>query len=268
MSSSFGQEAGRSDGLAQWVSQLWRKARGQVRTAWRPEAVWLGPGAQALRRPAETAGTGDGAMAMPDLTDMLSAWHAWCAANPGARCELALSGHFFLTLVGTDSGREAQDRIDAAREVWAQATGLSPVQLVDGLLWRALPGDGPSLVCGLPRRVLDELLDMASRHGVRIERLVPWWVAPAQSWSDTVIAAPGGAVTWVASEPGMRTVWQWQVGTDTKPPAWSVWSERQDVCADGLGHEPGIDLLQRMGVDADTCLISGRLPPFAAGDAP
>lgn len=268
MSSSFSQEVGQAGRVAQWVSQVWRRARGQARTVWRPEAVWLGPGARALRRPAETASTGDGAMAMPDLTDMLSAWHDWCAAHPGTRCELALSGHCFLTLVGPDAGREAQDRIDAACDAWAQATGMSPVQLVDELVWRALPGDGPALVCGLPRRVLDELVGMASQHGVRIERLVPWWVAPAQSWSDRVVDAEADPVSWVASEPGLRTVWQWQAGTDTMPPAWSVWSERQDVAAGGLGHEAGIDLLQQVGVDADTCLVSGRLPLSDAGNTP
>lgn len=267
MSSSYAREAGQSGRVAQWLSQVWRRARGQARTVWRADAVWLGPGAQALRQSAGGGGAGDGAMAMPDLTDMLSAWHDWCAAHPGARCELALSGHCFLTLVGPDAGREAQDRIDAAREAWAQATGMSLVQLVDELLWRALPGDGPSLVCGLPRRVLDELVSVATGHGVRIERLVPWWVAPAQSWADTVAGAPGDPVSWVASEPGLRTVWQWQAGTDTAPPAWWVWSERQDVATSGLGHDPGIDLLQRVGVDADTCLISGRLPLSGAGGA-
>ena len=206
-----------------------------------------------------------------DVGLAVEAFTVWCAAHPGAFCELALSSRWVICCVppvgaGAMTTRElhryAQRQIahylDDSRESndprWAIAVSQRP--------------DAP-MACGALGELIEQLTSAAKRYRVSIRRIFPWWLAAAAPSPDSPSRV-------VVAEPGIVTALHFLYGrlhrveTDfdadrVEPGALILWSESDPmpaVCdAASVAKVIGTGRSRRRGIDLD---LLGT-PPRAMG---
>ena len=142
-----------------------------------------------------------------DADLVVDAFHAWCAAHPGAVCELALSSRWILCCVppvgaGTMTARElrqyAQRQID---HYFEDARGS------DDRRWAIAVSQRPdaALACAVTGDLIKRLKKAAATHRVSLRRIFPWWLAAASP-------SPGSPSRVVVAEPGIVTALQFEQG--------------------------------------------------------
>lgn len=229
---------------------LWRRAQGRWRSALRPASLYLHAGSAA-------GASWAGAQA---------AFERWCASHEGEVCTIGLSGRWLLTSVSSDGASEADARQQAVAQ-WTHYLDLDEGALQAEWLFRQVAVRQAGLVCATPRGLIDALQTQASSHGVRLERVGPWWAHGLQSWlaslptlaagggeadvggeADTDDVANGEAFDDAASlrtlqmvEPGLVTRAQAQCLQGQPPRLVRLWTEvaaavPADVDADANGH--------------------------------
>ena len=135
-----------------------------------------------------------------DVELAVNAFEAWCAAHPGAVCELALSSRWIVCCVppagaGAMTGREL--RRYAQRQI---AHYLDDVRESEGSHWAIAVSQRPDapIACAAAGELIERLKRAAKAHRVSIRRAFPWWLAAASSAPDStnrVIVAEPGLVT-------------------------------------------------------------------------
>ncbi len=153
--------------------------------AFRRLATWLKP---------QTVFLGE---AGGDVELAVNAFEAWCAAHPGAICELALSSRWIVCCVppvgaGAMTGREL--RRYAQRQI---AHYLDDARASEDSHWAIAVSQRPDapIACAAAGELIDRLKRAAKAHRVSIRRAFPWWLAAASPTSDAtnrvVVAEPG-----------------------------------------------------------------------------
>jgi len=135
-----------------------------------------------------------------DVGLVIEAFGAWCAAHPGAVCELALSSRWVVCCVppagaGEMSAREL--RRYAQRQI---AHYLEDARESDDPRWAIAVSQRPgaAMACAAAGELIDRLKQAAKAHRVSIRRIFPWWLAAASLSPDSpsrVIVAEPGIVT-------------------------------------------------------------------------
>ncbi|RZL00973.1 MAG: hypothetical protein EOP36_13440 [Rubrivivax sp.] len=218
----------------------WQAARGligrRVLTATRPVPVVLRPG-PVFKEP--SALVLDHAAALVD-------WQSWCQANAGSHCQLALSAHWLLSLAAP---------AEQVASSWEHYFGISPTVLAEQWLVRSVAGhNGVSLVCAVPRSLVDDLQAAARAHGVKVTWMGPWWAPEVQTW----LAQADQPEHWEAREPGLVTHLKRQASAIASQDVTlsQVWTEVLDA--------PGVET--NADVPAPDRLIAS--PPQKPIDAP
>jgi hypothetical protein len=200
------------------------------------------------------------------LDEALQAFETWCEAHPGARCELALSAAATLWWVV----RHEQANADALALAWDEARGqwahyldvdLRQPEVLAAWQLQEAHAPGCSLLAATPLALSAGLMDVAQRHGVRLQWLGAWWVRGLANWLRK-LAPPEvhGDVAWpveqdlILSEPG----WSWRAQLSCREaqpgpgPAW-LWRHRASPW-----------VLSQLEVDGDGALSSSPSPLPAA----
>jgi hypothetical protein len=222
-----------------WWSMARSRWQGRWRTARRPRHVYV------------QAAADEG----PLLDAVKADFAAWCAAHAGERCHVALSSRSLLTCVN-----EPGVNLDAARQQalqqWGHYLDLDAPVLSEHWLLRHVQHEGVHLVCAAPRALIEGLQVQAKAHGVRIEAMVPWWVAGVQAW---LMAWPpvDGDVAQTAHlqlrEPGLITHVQAVRPVGQPACLQGLWVE---VC-DDVASSPGT---QRVILPAPAVALDGAQP--------
>ncbi len=276
--------AQRAPGVHAWVRQ---QALG-LRQAWAPAQGLF------LALPAHWPVQADDPAA---LTDALQAFDTWCQAHPGARCELALSAASTLWWVVRHEQAGAEVLAQAWDEAWGQWAHYLDVdmrqpEVLAGWHLQEAQAPGCSLLAATPLALSAGLMDVAQRHGVRLQWLGPWWVRGLAGWLDR-LAPPDlhGDAAWPAeqalilSEPG----WSWRAHLSCREahagpwPAWMRWGRASpwvlsqlEVDADEPGawssarpaarvqlDAPGVQSEQAQCMAVDLSVLQGRAPVWS-----
>ncbi len=205
-----------------------------------------------------------------DVDLAVDAFDAWCAAHPGAVCELALSSRWVICCVpppGAGAMTARDLRQYAQRQI---AHYLDDARESDDTRWVVAVSQRPNahLSCGAPGELIDRLKSAAKDHRVSIQRIFPWWLAAASPPPDSPSRV-------VVAEPGIVTVLHFlqgrlhRVETDfdadqVEQGALILWSESDPmpaVCdAASVAEVVGTKLSRRRSIDLD---LLGT-PPRAA----
>ncbi len=190
----------------------------------------------------------------------VAAFNAWCAAHPGAVCELALSSRWIVCCVppvGAGAMTTRELRGYAQRQI---AHYLEDARESDGPRWAIAVSQRPDapMACCAASELIDRLKRAARAHGVSIRRIFPWWLAAAspspESPSRVVMSEPSIVTTLHFAqghlkrvetdfdtdrvEPGAVILWP---GSDPMPVVCDA-ATVADVIATGPSRRRSIDL--------------------------
>ncbi len=162
------------------LRRTWLRAQGAWRTLFKPALVRL-DGAGRVAVGAEP-GLGRVHEQPPARADELAlAFEAWCASHEGCRAEVWLPARSVWQAWMADVA-QPEAATQQACEQWAHYFGQDAAEVQATMALRAAAVPGGTLVLAAPQTLIDDLSDVAVRHGVRLQGVSPWWLDAAQAW--------------------------------------------------------------------------------------
>lgn len=208
-----GLAAGRWPGWQALCRRWWQRAMRRWQTSWRPVALHL-------HRPPGMQGD--------DVTAALMAFGHWCEAHEGAVCVLGLSSRWLLldALPLTAASHAGTHTVrDTVVQRWGRYHDVDEADFAQRWVYREAQPGGASLACAAPLDLIRGLQAHATRRGVRLVAVQPWWAGAVQAWMAMAVPAAEPGLPWRLQlhEPGLVTHVDLAEGADGMPAWQAVW---------------------------------------------